>query len=276
MPLRLAAAEDQSMKRALILIGCGLAVFLSYVVVMVADAPDATIGPFTLAAILLPGLVTGVVMLAYVSWETRNVREAKAQADELSAQLVRKEIEIGRLSTVDELTGLFTRREFDDMIAIEFERARRHGRDLAVLLLEVDQLESLGEQVGAIRRGYLLAEIAGVLRHSLRASDVGCRFNPDSLAMILPETGESQALAVARKVREQMLGREFLTAINQTAVRVTVCQGIAVMHPSMERAGDLVAAAEDALRSARIAGAGETRVAPRPEPPAGGDLKLAG
>jgi diguanylate cyclase (GGDEF)-like protein len=262
------------MKRALILLACGVAVFLSYAVVMVADAPDARVGPVTLAAIVLPGIVTGVVMLAYVSWETRNVRDARAQADELSAQLVRKEIEIGRLSTVDELTGLFTRREFDDMVSTEFERARRHSRELALLILEIDQLESVGEQVGAIRRGYLLAEIAGVLRHSLRASDVGCRFNSDSLVMILPETGGEQAMAVARKVREQVSGREFLTAIHQTAVRITVCQGIAVTLPGMATVGDLIKAGEDALREARIAGPGEIRIAPAP-PGAGTDLKLA-
>ena len=242
------------MKRALFLTACGLSVFLSYAVILAADAPDATVGPITVAAIILPGVVTGLVMLAYVSWETGNVREAKAQADELSAQLVRKEIEIGRLSTVDELTGLFTRREFDDMIATEFERARRHGRDLAVLLLEIDHLESLGEQVGSIRRGYLLAEIAGMLRHSLRASDVGCRYNADSLVMILPETGGPQALAVAQKVREQIAKREFLAAINEQAVRITVCQGIAVASPEMKTTSDLIVAAEAAIREARLAG----------------------
>lgn len=240
------------MKRIAFLGGGAVAVFSSYVAVLAI--PAESLGAPQVLSIAFPGIVSGLVMIAYAAWEARNLAQARAEAGELSAQLARKEIEIGRLAAVDELTGLATRREFDDNLRLELARARRHGRELSLLLLEIDDLADLGEAFGRLGKGYLISEAAGVLRHGLRVNDIGCRFTSDRLAMLLPETGAAQALSVAGSVRRAVADHQFLDAVQHDGVRITVSQGIASLGPWVTKYTDLVRGAEQALGEARIAG----------------------
>jgi diguanylate cyclase (GGDEF)-like protein len=255
--------------RLLFLLAGGAAVCASFMAVAVGVAPDSNIGPLKLAGIALPGIVTGAFMVAYISWETRNVKAAEVEAAEAKAQLVRKEIEIGRLSTVDELTGLATRREFDEDIRLEFTRFKRHGRQLSMLLVEIDDIQELGEHVGSLSKGYLLSELSNVVRHQLRASDIGGRYGPETLALLLPETGEEQAKVVADKVRAAVTAHSFLGQIGGERVRLTVSQGVAVATADIASAEDFGRAAETALYEARSGGFDQIAVRrdapPRPD-----------
>ena len=264
------------MKRAIFLAGGAVAVFCSYAIALAVG--ESAPGPAHVVAIGFPGAVAGLVMIAYSAWEARNVRTARGEADELSAQLARKEIEIGRLSTVDELTGLATRREFEEGVRAELERARRHGRELAMLVLEIDDIEGLGESFGRLGKGYLVSEVAGVLRGVLRVNDVGCRYTADRLAMLLPETNETQALAVAARVRAAVDGHSFLHAVQNGDLRITVSQGIAVAGGWVRSHVDLFRAAEQALVDARTAGLNRVHVYAPPDEPSldAESLPLAG
>jgi diguanylate cyclase (GGDEF)-like protein len=235
------------------------AVVASYMAAIFGVAPDASIGAAKIASIVLPGIISAAVLIAYAVWEGRNLHRAQERADELSAQLVRKEIEIGRLATVDELTGLYTRREFDEMIRLEFERRRRHKRELTLLLLEIDDLAELGEHVGKLGKGYLLSEVAASLRQELRTIDLGCRYTADSLAMLLPETNRTQAFVVAEKLRRRVERQHFLEQMQQGGVQLTISVGIATVDDAMRSHAELMRAGEQALYEAKSAGFSQVR-----------------
>lgn len=240
----------------------GVAVFASYLAVLLGPADEVT-GGRTALGIILPGVMSAIVLIIYATWENRNYSRVKGMADELSAQLVRKEIEIGRLATVDELTGLFTRREFEETLRLEFERARRHTRGLSLILIEIDDIAELGERVGSLSKGFLLSEVSAILRTQLRANDAGCRYTNESLAWVLPETSEAQAVTVAEKLRGLVAAHEFLGQL-AGGVELTVSQGIATATPSMEGSERLQRAAESALASARASGFNRIEVHRRP------------
>jgi len=240
------------MKRVIFLGSGAFAVFVSYVAVM--SVPGDSFGGLQVVAIGLPGIVSCAVMIAYAAWEARNVRAARSEAGDLSAQLARKEIEIGRLSAVDELTGLATRREFEDNVRLELERSRRHGRDFSLLLMEIDDIADLGEAFGRLGKGYLVSELAGVLKHTLRVNDIGCRYTADQLALLLPETNAGQALAVAGTVRKAVAAHPFMDGVQHDGLRLTVSQGIAAMGPWVAKHTDILRATEQALVDARLAG----------------------
>ena len=254
-------AEHLYVNRTIIIAGAGIAVCASYLVVIFGIAPETTVGPVAFASIAIPGMVTGFVMASYVIWETRNAREAKSKTSELSAQLIRKEIEIGRLSTVDELTGLYTRREFDEMIRLEFERFRRHKRESSFLILEIDDIAELGDHVGQLGKGFLLAEVSAIIKHALRTIDLGCRYTNDSLAILLPETNAAQARIVAGRIQAAVSKIEVLGQRQGHEFKLTVSQGIAVAGPAVRSHVDLMRAAEQALAEARASGYDEVRVA---------------
>ncbi len=254
------------MNRALVIAASGIAVCASYLVVILGIAPETSVGPVAFASIAIPGIVTGFVMASYVVWETRNARQAKAHSEELSAQLIRKEIEIGRLSTVDELTGLYTRREFDEMLRLEYERFRRHNRTASFLILEIDDISELGEHVGQLGKGFLLAEVSGIIKHVLRTIDLGCRYTNDSLAVLLPETDAAQARVVAGKIQAAVSKHEFLGQRHDGSgsLKLTVSQGIGVTGPAIKTHVELMRAAEQALAEARSAGYDQVKVAESP------------
>lgn len=249
------------MNRLFVAGGAGAAIFASYLPAMFGLAPDQNVGPVVFTSLAMPGIVTGAVMAGYVLWEVRNAREAKDRTNELSTQLVRKEIEIGRLATVDELTGLYTRREFDEMIRLEFERNKRHARRFALLLLEIDDISELGDHVGKLNKGYLVAEVSAILTRIVRTNDLGCRYTTDSLAMLLPETSRAQASEVADKIRKAVAGHDFLGQMRQQSIRLTVSQGIALAGPGLRAPIELCKAAEQALAEARAGGFDQVKFA---------------
>jgi len=243
------------MSRVVLLVAGTAAIAASFVAVFFVLPDQPGFAPSTLASIALPALVAGLVMTAYIALDFRRSREATHQVSQLSAQLIRKEIEIDRLSTVDELTGLNTRRHLDGNLKLEFERARRHQRPLALMLVELDDLQELGEHVGKLSKGYMLSELGAILRGSLRANDIGCRYTGECLALLLPETATPHARAVAEKIRALVAAHEFLGRRQGGNLTLTVSQGIAVWPAAgITSHHDLVRAAEEALGSAKASG----------------------
>lgn len=266
------------MKRTLFLIGGATAIFASYMVVVFGLAPAESFGSVTLASIALPALVSGLVMTGFIAMEARGERETSGAMHELHAQLARKEIEIGRLSAMDELTGLYTRHHFDANAKLEYERAIRHGRPLALLLIEVDDVKGDGDRMGQLSKNYLLSEVGAVLRTLLRINDIGSRFNGETLAVLLPETNGPQAAVVCERLRKIIADREFLSQRHDVEHQVTVSQGVAVV-PSADISSpqDLLRAGERALGEARAAGIDQIAIADRavPKPARARRKKLA-
>ncbi len=159
------------MKRAAFVLAGWIAVVAAYVAILVAFGADPQMEGGTFATLAFPALVGGLLLTAYIAWDTYQSRDSRMAVSDLSAQLVRKEIELDRMSTVDELTGLYTRHHFDENARLEYKRSERYSRALSLLLLEVDDLVALGENVGKLSKGYLLSEIGAILRTSLRVND---------------------------------------------------------------------------------------------------------
>jgi diguanylate cyclase (GGDEF)-like protein len=221
------------------------------------------------ASIALPALVAGLVMVAYIVWDVRDRHSEQGRVSALNAQLVRKEIEIDRLSSVDELTGLHTRHHFMESLALEYARMKRYDRPLALLLVEIDDSELLGEQARKLSKGYLLSEIAALVKSQLRANDLGGRYTQEILAVLLPETKLDLAMSVADRIRSSLTTREFFGRRFGVEIGLTISQGIAVVpERGIETPDDLLEAAEGALRYARAAGTGQIRVF---EPPPADD-----
>ena len=253
------------MKRVAIVAAGWIFVGAAYVSILIALGSNPQEEGGTFATLAFPVLVGGILLTGYIAWESYHTKDSRMAVSDLSAQLVRKEIELDRMSTVDELTGLYTRHHFDDNIRLEYKRSERYSRALSLLLLEVDDLTALGENVGKLSKGYLLSEIGAILRISLRVNDLGCRYGAETMAVLLPEATAAQALVVAEKVRAKVAEHEFLGFAE--GVHVTVSQGIAsIPATDITSHQDLLRAAEAALVSARASGFDQVAIH-EPEPP---------
>src|SRR5262245_39367284 len=116
------------MMRAAIVLAGWIAVVAAYVAILVGLGTDATADGRTFATLALPALAGGLLLTAYIACDTHQSRDTRVAVSDLSPQLVRKEIELDRMSTIDELTGLYTRHHFDENVRLEYKRSERYSR----------------------------------------------------------------------------------------------------------------------------------------------------
>lgn len=88
----------------------------------------------------------------------------------------------------DPLTGLFNRATFEQRLRNEIERARRYGREFALVLFDVDGLKTVNDRFGHPAGDQVLRYLAQMLRSSLRQSDDIFRLGGDEFAALCPET----------------------------------------------------------------------------------------
>jgi diguanylate cyclase (GGDEF)-like protein len=161
----------------------------------------------------------------------------------------------------DPLTGLANQRAFRRELAEEMSRARRHGRPLALILLDLDNFKSVNATEGPPGGDRALTEVAKRVRGALRLEAHVARLGGDELAVLLPECDSNGAYAVAERVRNAVRAEET-AAGNQ----VTASAGVAALEPSGEggisatgTTEELLQAADSALWSAKRIG-GDTTV----------------
>jgi diguanylate cyclase (GGDEF)-like protein len=238
-------------KKALFPVLAVIAIAGSYAAVTFGVGNQAGFDSRTLASIALPALVSALVVILYF-YDRARLRATLGTVSELSAQLIRKEIEIDHLSAMDELTGLATRRSFDESLREEYERSSRHQRPLAMMLFEVDDLVEIGERIGRLGKGFLLSEIAGILHNTLRVNDVAGRYTGDTLALLLPETTEAQVRVVGDKLRTQVRTNTFLASRYDISAALTLTLGFAAVPASdITSANEFMQAAELSLYDAK-------------------------
>ncbi len=109
--------------------------------------------------------------------------------------------EAQRLAALDALTGLPNRSSFHDALTQEVARARRYERPLALLVLDLDDFQSVNERLGHLGGDTVLVEVAALVRESARPYDIPCRIGGDELAVILPEAGRVEAEGLYARVQ---------------------------------------------------------------------------
>ncbi|MBF0126088.1 MAG: diguanylate cyclase [Magnetococcales bacterium] len=159
------------------------------------------------------------------------------------------EEELRKLSNTDALTGLFNRRRFDDALLDEYDRAKRYGLVLGLLLLDVDKFKQFNDEHGHDQGDRVLQAIADLMRTQFRSVDYPCRFGGEEFCVIMPSTGVAGVGRSAERLRESVENRPV------DGLRVTVSVGVA-MFPEVGQAGPaaLLKAADTALYHAKRRG----------------------
>ncbi len=155
--------------------------------------------------------------------------------------------DIRRQSLTDGLTGIANRRAFDLELTRRLAEAARSGAPLALCMIDIDHFKSFNDAFGHQAGDEAIATVAGVLARSCRAGDIPARYGGEEMALILPGTGEDEALLVAGRLRAAIAA----TPVGSRAVSVSV--GVAVSHGGCSPEV-LVEAADRALYAAKQGG----------------------
>ncbi|MGN7612491.1 diguanylate cyclase [Magnetococcales bacterium HHB-1] len=153
-----------------------------------------------------------------------------------------------RLSTLDGLTGIANRRQFDKMLEQEWRRAIRTKGMLSLVMMDIDFFKKYNDHYGHSGGDHCLRQVAQTLEKSLdRVSDSVSRYGGEEFACILPETPLAGAVLVAEKLRLAVLKMDIPHRGSLVADQVTMSMGIHAMIPTPESAPQTLIDKADAM-----------------------------
>jgi diguanylate cyclase (GGDEF)-like protein len=108
-------------------------------------------------------------------------------------------------SFTDPLTEVYNRRSLEDMAGRFISHARRLQNALTFMLIDVDKFKQVNTRFGHLTGDFVLAEVATLLRSSVRGSDAVVRYGGDEFLIILADTGAIGAGRVVQRIRKYLL-----------------------------------------------------------------------
>jgi len=157
-----------------------------------------------------------------------------------------------RLAMIDGLTDIFNRRHFFVLAEIEFDRAVRYHRPLAVIMLDIDNFKQVNDTYGHQVGDQVLQRVAKTCKQLIRKVDFIGRYGGEEFTVLLPETKGEHAFNAAERLRKAIAATGVVTP--QGRVTVTVSVGVSTMENEGTSLESLLASADRALYTAKQAG----------------------
>ena len=183
-----------------------------------------------------------------------NVQKRTKELYEANRLLKKANIELEKISIIDELTNVYNRRFFDETIEKIWRIAIRERRSLALIMIDLDNFKTINDTYGHLAGDYCLKTIVNEMKSVInRPVDFIARFGGEEFVITLLNTSEEDATLVAERIRERVEN----TKVNYegTEIEVTVSLGVASMVPEENiNPADLIYAADEAMYQAKEEG----------------------
>ena len=161
-------------------------------------------------------------------------------------------------SRIDGKTGLLNAETWRRESESELARARRSGLPLAVALIDIDHFKTVNDVFGHLAGDDALRALTAVLRSAVRDGDLVGRFGGEEFTLLLQQTDQAGAQAMAERIRAQV-GDLRIDVGAHDPVTLTVSIGVAATSEAGEPITELLAAADAALYRAKQAGRNQVR-----------------
>lgn len=162
-----------------------------------------------------------------------------------------------KMANTDELTGLYNRRRFEELLQWEFGKIERHQRKSCILLFDIDHFKKVNDTYGHQAGDNVLVTVAQKCKGELRKSDILCRYGGEEFIALLPDTNLESALKVAEKLRWAIESTSFSTP--EGAIRITISIGVVSFGDTDKLSFDkVIKYADDSLYFAKRNGRNQT------------------
>ncbi len=165
-------------------------------------------------------------------------------------------------ATLDALTNLNNRRQFETRLGQEISITKRQGKPLCAMMIDIDFFKSVNDTHGHAAGDEVLRTVAGIIKQALRESDIPARYGGEEFAVLLPFTRIDEAKIVGERLRKAV--EDALITINQDTeeekqIKVTISMGIAEFD-SQETGEALFERADKALYNAKTNGRNQVQI----------------
>jgi diguanylate cyclase (GGDEF)-like protein len=154
----------------------------------------------------------------------------------------------------DGLTELHNHRFFQEALATEVSRSRRHGHSFSLVFMDIDAFKTYNDTHGHLKGDVLLRTMGEILKGTLRKGDMPARYGGDEFVVLLPETGKEAGHLVAEKVRNAIASHPFYGREVQPGGVVSVSVGVASFPADGGDAASVLRKADQALYESKSRG----------------------
>jgi diguanylate cyclase (GGDEF)-like protein len=159
---------------------------------------------------------------------------------------------LSRLATLDPLTGVYNRRTMAELANKAIAAAKRYDRPLSLLALDIDHFKRINDEFGHEAGDLALCATVELVRGALRGSDIVARLGGEEFIVILPDTDERDARALAERVRQRVADSGFTIGGWPAPLRVSI--GAGALGPMANDLESLLREIDRALYTAKRAG----------------------
>ena len=157
-------------------------------------------------------------------------------------------------ASLDDLTGLCSRRHFAVWFETEIRRARNYLTPLSLFLFDIDHFKKVNDTYGHHAGDLVLRNVAQVARKNTRSSDLVSRYGGEEFTVVMTSANRDQALSYAEMLRETIAATGTKIPGLDKPLRVTISGGVATFPADGETTTDLLNAADQALYRAKSEG----------------------
>ncbi len=178
----------------------------------------------------------------------------------MAQKLEQSQQKLLELATIDGLTGVFNRREFNRRLTVELERSRRENHPVSLLMVDIDHFKKLNDTYGHQAGDDALRVVSKLIKTEVRPGDLPARYGGEEFAVILPYADSDDAFAVAERLRSLLAELDIPIQDGKT-IQVTASLGCATFPQDAQTEELLMAAADGALYQAKNNGRNRVCVA---------------
>ncbi|MDP7592906.1 MAG: GGDEF domain-containing protein [Litorilituus sp.] len=188
-----------------------------------------------------------------VQERTLELNIALQELEEINKELEKK-------NTIDELTGLFNRRFYDQKIIAEYRRSKRNWTALSLVLIDIDHFKTVNDTYGHLTGDKCLSWVSEQIKGNVkRSADMAFRYGGEEFCLILPDTDNEGAIVLAEALREAIASCIYV--FKDVEIPLTISCGISTYQQQEGMSPEqLFAAADKALYQAKHHGRNQTQV----------------
>jgi diguanylate cyclase (GGDEF)-like protein len=184
---------------------------------------------------------------------------ANSAAVAIDNSLLHKKAE--ELTILDELTELFNYRYFRIKLADELRRADRYRQRFSILMLDLDHFKKVNDEFGHQTGNIVLREISGIIKQCVRDVDIVARYGGEEFVVILPQTGDNDAMIIAERMRSTVQKTFFSNSQGQRDIQLTVSIGVASYPNGVKTLDQLIEKVDKAMYKAKTDGRNRVHIA---------------
>ena len=159
--------------------------------------------------------------------------------------------ELKNLANVDELTGLYNHRYFQEFLQKSIDEADKKKQEVSLLFMDIDYFKNFNDINGHQAGDLLLKEIGQIMKNCIRGTDAVARYGGEEFAAILPNTTENDAIKIGERIRSSIQNTYFKGQENQPDKNITISIGVSSYPKRAISKHQLINTADDALYRAK-------------------------